>query len=282
MKLRIFACLAAMLAVTASFAFAQDDMAPEPTQVDPMQTEVSDDTSVAADYGKGCCDVCCDQSSFLFQAEATFFKFLDQNGVEDFNGNDGTFDYNASPRLTLGYVGCDGLGARLRYWEYDQSTRSVANQVIAVDTYYIDLEMFQAIELGSCTSVELSGGIRYNEFDMDRSGARRDSFNGFGGMLAIEARRDIGCNLTAYGRFRQVLLSDDFFASGASQDENDAIRANQEISLGVMYTNCNWTINAGYEWQMWQNYTRGVALNIDEETDDVGFAGFVVGAGYSY
>ncbi len=277
MKLRIFACLAAIFTVTAAFASAQDDM-----HVDPMQAAISDDTSVAADYGKGCCDYCCDQSSFLFQAEATFFKFLDQNGVEDYLGNDAEFDYEASPRLTLGYVGCDGLGVRLRYWEYDQNAISVAGQPISVDTYYIDLEGFQAIELGSCTSVEFSGGIRYNEFYMDRSGTRRDGFSGFGGMLGIEARRDFGCNLSAYGRFRQVLLTDDFFASGTSGDENDAIRANQEIALGVAYTNCNWSINAGYEWHMWQNYTRGVLLNVDEETDDVGFSGFVVGASYSY
>lgn len=286
MKLRsLFICaatLATMLAATA--ARAEDDMVIDAMQVDPAQESLSDDYSTDdnSKCGKGCCDCCCDQGGFVFLAEATFFKFYDSNGVEDFGGNDAEFDFEVNPRLTLGYVACDGLGARVRYWEFDEDTVSVANNNVAVNTYNIDLEAFQAVELNSCTSVEFMGGVRYNEFDMDRSGARRDSFNGFGGMLGLEGRRDFGCGLSAYGRYRHVIFADDFFMSGTSQDENDGIKGQQEIALGVAYTNCNWTLTAGYEWQVWQNYTRGTASNIDEETSDVGFSGFVVGAGYAY
>ena len=275
MKRTLFAAALSAMALMATSATAQDDM------VDPMQ-------DAPADVVMECC--CCDSGGWIFGAEATFFKFLDSNGVNDFGGfalaNRGRFDYEVNPRLTLGYAGCDGLGMRVRYWQYDENTLSNNGNVISVDTYTIDFEVFQCIDLGSCTSVEISGGIRYNEFDMFREGVvldGNDSFQGFGGIVAIEANRQLNCNWSAYGRFRQVILSDDFFANQIGNDsEFDGIRDVTEVALGINYHGCRWTLNAGYEWHLWSNYTRGTSANLDIETSDVGFAGFVLGAELSY
>jgi hypothetical protein len=254
--------------------------------VDPMQADVAVD-DVADDCGKGCCDVCCDQSSFIFGAEVTFFKFHEANGVNDADFNDASFDRDANLRLTAGYVGCDGLGARVRYWEYDESALSVANNPIFVDTYTLDFEVFQQIELGSCTCVEVFGGLRYNEFDFFRDdGAIADdqhAFDGLGGIIGLEVHRDLCNGLGLYARLREVIMADDANFFGAGGEENDTIRPVTEIALGVSYTSCNWSLRAGYEWQVWGNYVESAgATNLDFEATDIGFAGFVVGAQYAY
>ena len=270
MKRTLFAAALAgtMMLAAVTSASAQDDM------VDPVQESVD---SVMLD----CC--CCDQSRIYFGAEATFMKFFDSGGVEDFGGDDGRFDWEASPRFTLGWEGCDGLGTRVRYWKWDHTTLSVDDDPISVDTYTIDLEVYQRLEVGSCTNIEIMGGIRYNEFIMDRSALPTDRFRGFGGLIGIQADRQLTCNWSAYGRLREVILADDFFAlEFGNSNENDGIRDVTEIALGVEYNNCNWSFHAGYEWHLWSNYTRGTIANADLETSDIGFAGFVVGGELSY
>ena len=197
MKRTLYALAILACAALANVVYAQDDMA------DPVQASVD---SVMLD----CC--CCDQGAWIAGVEVTFMKFFDSGGVEDFGGDDGEFDFEASPRFTVGYVGCDGLGARARYWKYDHSTLSVDDDPISVDTYTIDLEVFQVLEVGSCTSVEISGGIRFNEFAMNRNALPIDRFHGFGGMLGIAAERQLNCNWSVYGRLREVILADDVFA----------------------------------------------------------------------
>ncbi len=122
MKMKLFslAVANALLLLAASFVVAQD-------VPDPMA--MSDGAPVAdGGYGgKGCKGMlhccCCDQSGWIFGAEATFFKYHRTDGVRYGGGNldETQFDYNVSPRLTLGYVNCDGLGIRVRYWNYDQT-----------------------------------------------------------------------------------------------------------------------------------------------------------------
>jgi len=103
------------------------------------------------------------------------------------------FSYNASvsPRVWLGYVGCDGLGGRVSYWHFDDSATSqnfsvapasavssipVLNTVASFSTSgvgpdqfaatnnrrldVIDMEATQDVKAGSWQLL-LSGGVRY-------------------------------------------------------------------------------------------------------------------------
>ena len=112
----------------------------------------------------------------VFQAEALFFKYHRADGVRagsysnvppDFT-DDVNFDPEATPRLTLGYVFDNGLGFRGRWWKYDHQGAAVfpaTGVAMNVDTYTLDLEVFENFELNDCWTAEISGGVRYNEFD---------------------------------------------------------------------------------------------------------------------
>ena len=228
---------------------------------------------------------CCDQKELFFVAEATFFRFHDSAGVEDGDGDNAELGYDASSRLTLGYTDCNGRGARVRWWDYDHSTRSVDNDVVSVDTYNIDLEVFQTINLPCRTTLDLGVGIRYNEFQHDFEQSwfkinQEHSFSGVGGMFAIAGSFDINCNWTAYTMFREVIMMDDGVFNG--NVENDTTRPITELGFGVRFHRCNWDVHAGFEWQNWGNYTSAGIANLDQETHDVGFGGFVLGAGVTY
>lgn len=240
---------------------------------------------VVQNAGKGCLDCCCDQSAWFFGAEATFFRFHEANGVQDADGDNVEFDFEASPRITLGYVSCDGWGARIRWWEYDHDAIAAGDDVVDVDTYNIDFEIFQEVCLNCCTSVEISAGIRYNEFQFLRENGSvatdLHDFSGVGGMFAIEGRRDLGCGLGVYARLREAIMTGDMVLDG--RDEVDVTRPITEIAFGVAYGSCNWNVHAGLEWQNWANYTEGPAfLNLDQEVNDIGFAGFVLGGELTY
>src|SRR5688572_6570612 len=113
----------------------------------------------AADYGDcgdcGACDECCDSCSgtggLVFVAEAAFFRYHRADGVrigDDEGDDDVEFDFEASPRITLGYAGSDGLGVRVRWWEYDEEAESFDGQgEMVVDTYTFDVELFDTVQL---------------------------------------------------------------------------------------------------------------------------------------
>jgi hypothetical protein len=295
MRLRSFflACAGAMVSLAISaLAGAQEMQA---------QSEPVADNGAVQHCGKmmDCC--CCDQSAYFFSLEATVFKFHDAGGVEDANGIDGKFDFELMPRITLGYVGCDGLGARIRYWDFDADTKSKAHLPISVETYNVDFEVFQVCELDCCTALEFSAGIRYNDFEHHRTGLAdvgppvvlfvdKYDFSDIGGMIGIEARRDLGNGLGVYARLREVILMGDTGILD-NNDEIDVTRPVTEIAFGADYCYCGWTVHGGLEWQNWGNYTTRALDGVDDDVefvedvndnDDIGFAGFVFGVSTSY
>ncbi len=60
-----------------------------------------------------------------------------------------------------------------------------------VDTWLLDMEVFDRIQMNDCWDVEISGGVRYNEFeevltDPIPPGNRLNAFDGWGGLLGFE------------------------------------------------------------------------------------------------
>ena len=239
---------------------------------------VAGDAGGADDSTSGrdaCCDpCCCDQSGLVFGYESTFFRYHHNDGIPPAEG----FDFEYSPRITIGYVGPDGLGVRVRYWDYDHS-----NGGADVDTYNVDLELFEEIQLGRCTSLEISGGIRYNDYHQSGFNFESDDdygiygFSGCGGILGLQANRQVAVGGSLYGRLRQAILMDDF--NDDSTVRHDVVLGHTEIGFGYSCgRTCGcYTVStlAGVEWQQWQNYDQG-------DEGGIGFGGFVLGIGIDY
>ena len=216
----------------------------------------------------------------VFDAEALFFKYHRADGVRagSFSNipptatDDIAFDRAATPRLTLGLVSGDGLGVRMRYWEYAQVGGAVFPSTgvsMNVDTYTFDVELFEDIRFNDRWSLEISGGIRYNEFDevmIDTNPAvtRLNSFTGFGGIIGLEATRSLGRWGALYARGRGAIMADDKTVREISATPHSAILTDStqgmtEIAIGYEYSrlvgNCRLAFRVGYEWQNWFNYS---------------------------
>ncbi|HUG66215.1 MAG TPA: Lpg1974 family pore-forming outer membrane protein [Pirellulaceae bacterium] len=264
----------------------------------------------------GICDSTCGDGGFYGLAELMFMKYHRADGVRagSFNNippattDDVSFDYNATPRLTLGYVTDSGLGVRVRYWEYDQvGTPDFPGTGVGmgVDTYNIDFEAFERVQVSDCWAFELSGGLRYNSFNETMTdpippGARLNSFDGLGGIVGLEATRSLGRWGNLYGRTRFGILHDDKtvinVAGGLTQAAilRDSTVTMTEIAMGYEWNRCtrNGSLlfaRAGYEWQHWDNFSSsftpftttppGNPPAAFAGPSDVGFSGFVFALG---
>lgn len=171
------------------------------------------------------------------------------------------FDFDFSPRFSLGYESCDGLGVRGRYWKYNEAVVGPTVLVSAfdpdgpnpnltvvpigvaasvnVETYTLDAEVYQTIELNCLTTLEVSGGLRYVEFEETLAanivagalpqtiaavagppviGAKaapsallnmNSTFSGYGGLLGAQLNRQMGNGLSVFGRTRGTVLMSD-------------------------------------------------------------------------
>ncbi len=236
-----------------------------------------------------CCDPC--GGGWVADAELMFLRYHRAGGLGATTANE--FDFAASPRLTLGYEGPSGFGARVRYWEYDQVNKA---QNVSVDTFNLDFEVFQEIQLNSNTSVEMSAGIRKNDFEEIDSGVFPllgivipTSFSGWGGLLGVEVNRESRLGtLYAHGRYA-VLMGDIDTATTAwggliptptttAFSGIDHTGHQMEIGLGIERSfellGATATATAGVEWSNWSNYSY--------EFRSVGFGGLVLGLGVNY
>ncbi|MBN1591369.1 MAG: hypothetical protein JW888_17785, partial [Pirellulales bacterium] len=71
-------------------------------------------------------------------------------------------DYENAPRLWLGYQGCNGLGARIRYWQFDQQILSQNLVSDATTTYY-----FEGFAASAGAELDISGGIEMHVLDLE-------------------------------------------------------------------------------------------------------------------
>lgn len=228
------------------------------------------------------CDSGCGSGGLIFEAEALLFKFHRADGVRTGNfllppgTNDVQFSHAITPRLTLGWVTDSGLGFRGRYWEYDQNNTSsnFPGDVISVDTWTLDLELFERFAVNDSWTVELSGGVRYNEYAeftfaaLPPLATRLNSFDGLGGILGLQATRSLGRWGGVYGRVRGAILMDDKTVTNVSAVPpfvqgavlTDSVQSVNEIAIGYEYIRAIangslLTFRTGYEWQQWNNYS---------------------------
>lgn len=208
------------------------------------------------------------------------------------------FANELAPRASIGYVGCGGLGIRFRFFDFAHDTGPLAaagNRSILVDTYNMDLELFEELEVGCATSVEWSAGVRYNDFKfrditlatnptMIQTGSL-SRFAGWGVIFGLQVNRQIGRG-NFYARARWAILQDenstDIRSINATNPMGqpapwvDDIRTVTEIAIGYEVSGCTnfgvLTGRIGYEMQLWDDYLQFIGGR-----SDLGFDGLVLG-----
>ena len=239
---------------------------------------------------------CSDRSGLIGAVELTFMKYMQEGGVADIDGTSGNFDLHCAPRFELGWMGKRDVGFRARYWFYDNATTSNDGDILSIDTYYADLELFHNRRVGRKTDLEFSLGLRYLDFRQDTGGNGgvnliKNEFEGWGGTLGIEAKHPIRIGkLYARGRWTVLLGNADIqnYANGALQAEYNAHDTTSTMTeLGIGWEGSRsmggWgiaTVRAGGEWQMWDNVAVGDTvfggIGNDDVMEDAGFAGLVL------
>ena len=301
--------------------------------------------SGVCDGGLGCCDSCdgvgcdscssCDScgggggflsgGSIFAEAEVLFFKYDRADGtavgrdhLERVMG-----DHETAYRLSLGFITDDGLGYRMRYFKFDQANASGNGGIesLGTDAWTLDFEVFERFCLNENWTVELAGGVRYSEFDEEMIDSfapfgprgnqrfaeyRANSFDGWGGILGLQANRRVGSSGSVYGRIRGAIMTNDktvtnsLFIPGTVDyyDHENLVATTQgmmELSVGYEFNRClsNGSVffgRIGYEWQTWYNYSSSFAGPVDTPVlslgesiftgpADVGFHGATVSIG---
>jgi len=296
--------LAAILVVSCHASQLQAD-SPKAVELASFDCE----TNTACEEIVGCEDDGCEwcEQSWIFEAEATFLRYHRADGLRIGDDapteNVGPNRFNAAPRATLAYITPGGLGLRSRWWSFDHQLAAVEGlpSRLDVDTYNIDLELFEQFQLNDAWDFDVSAGMRYNSFDekqLDLVGeteSRSVSFDGCGVLLGVEAKRYIYCG-ALFARARASLLMDDqtrVNVGTGTEVLSDVSVAQTEFALGYEFTrmlDCGSTfyLRTGGEYQSWSNYSSNYnTAVVDPEqswvgSSDIGFAGFTVAAGLLY
>jgi hypothetical protein len=229
-----------------------------------------------------------------------WFKYHRADGVRtgDDEDNNAEFDLFITPRVTVGYVGQDGLGFRVRYWDCEDDANDDDEGFVKVDTYTIDFEVFDTFCLNRNWDLEIAAGLRYNEFQEilaeDDDEGFRNEFDGFGIVASAELRRLVGTNGAVFVRARGSILMDNKEVVEFEDDDEDEVElidvvvGTTELAFGYDYIwpQCDgsyYFFRLQAEWQTWYNYSTAFAV-IDDDDDlgapsDVGFAGVGFGFG---
>ena len=182
--------------------------------------------------------------------DATVFKFHDSDGVRGIH-SPMEFEYEWAPRVWVGYTGPTGVGIRARYWDFDQRHVVVLGNAqtdsLRIDTWLVDMEVTNWMELGRYWSAVVSGGWRYIEYEETRrsalvngavTGFQKFNTPNLGGTLSGEIYAHITpvSSLFAIGR-TAVVFGDDQLRSGLglgiTGESQDAVRGMWECQLGI-------------------------------------------------
>ena len=228
----------------------------------------------------GCCDPCCRPAGVIGGAELLFLKPHHSMGIRGALDTDMDYSYEIAPRIWAGYQGSDGLGWRVRYFEFNHTTSVDLGGVtdsVNYDTYVLDLEFVDSMSLGCYWDASFFGGFRYVEFDEERvarvttagtilAGQGFDTA-GYGLTLGGELRRCIGNGLAGFANTRaSVIMGDEsevFAVNGAwatLDNELDNIYYIWEAQSGVQWTNELQSggylfARAAVEVQFWDNFS---------------------------
>jgi len=214
------------------------------------------------------------------------------------------YDFEISGRYWLGARADNGVGARVRYWQWEHLAARAVSFDEVVDLFHrielatLDAELTQDWQLGAAT-LRVGGGLRYLRLNQQYGATVNDpfgpperlryrqSFEGIGPTISAEWLRPIGLNLSAYAQVRGAVTFGernerlsytfsglDFTISRTGVDEVISVG---ELGVGLQADLGPLFIRGGYEGQIWWN-TGGP----NGGGDGMGLHGFSIGAGLIY
>ncbi len=170
-----------------------------------------------------CGDDCCGCPGYEGLAEILWLKaFNSGNAFGDFN-------YDAGVRLWAGYHGASGLGARIRYFDFQN--RSATNDL--VDISAVDFEIYDRVQIGCNWDLYYGAGLRYLDYLVGTTG---DGFigsdiTGVGPVATAELYRHLGDRSALYIIGRQsIIVGDGHLGLGGV---TDLTNYTTELQLGL-------------------------------------------------
>ncbi|GIW94354.1 MAG: hypothetical protein KatS3mg110_2395 [Pirellulaceae bacterium] len=181
----------------------------------------------ACDSGSGqVCDDGCSRAGWVGSSELLFLKpFQSEGNFSDFN-------YRTGYRGTIGLQRYDGLGFRVRFFDYFQ--RAPGDE--RVDISSLDGEVYDSLVDNETWFISVGAGIRYLDFFVGDSPdpADGDSLTGVGPVITAELQRHLTDRLSLYAITRGAIIvgnSNDF--GNANPDETGSM---YEIQLGGQWS----------------------------------------------
>jgi hypothetical protein len=186
-------------------------------------------------------------SSWTFGAEAAALKpFVGLPDGEEFN-------YEATPRVWMGYEGASGLGTKFTYWQFDGTNRS---GLLELEALSLDWDVSQRGRFQHWDIV-VFGGLRYGKLGTDLL----TTFEGIGPTVGAEVRRPFGDRGVAFvGNARGSILFDDSFSDPLGGSLRDGSMTVWQVQLGVewsrpIFWSNSLVVRALYESQQWEGPT---------------------------
>jgi hypothetical protein len=217
-----------------------------------------------ADYGyKGGCDGgCYDRSGFVGGVEMLWLKGY--HAEDDFEND---LDYEIGFRAWAGWQAAGGLGARIRWFDYDADSDESSAEI---DITHLDVEIYDAVKIGCNWDLNIGGGIRWMDYFDDDGGGDEGSLNGVGPVVTAELVRRVGCGGAVYAIVRDAIVVGD-------GDGTDNVCTNVfEIQLGLQaHTEWNGGLlfaRLGWEGQYYVD-------NMEDDSEGIALAGGVLGIG---
>jgi hypothetical protein len=228
-------------------------------------------------------------------------------------------DYEFTQRFWIGIQIADGLGVRARYWDFDQDNFGSAtlpptfvaaglpaNISIPVtsfhtfDTYVIDLEAIDTVQLGCHTAMTWSLGFRYVNYEELRGVNSnidpthvfiQKEFEGYGLTGSLELRRRVCHDIGIYGSARgSVLVGDEVnfvdvqigaVVGVGRENEEENVKWMLELAGGVEWAkDCGFgtlSVRGGVEFQHWDGF--GAARDSFGRDENIGFFGLTFSVG---
>ena len=193
---------------------------------------------------------CCGRSrpTVTFDVDFLFMKYYQSGGVQSIdagniigNGDSADFDFSLSPRFTVGVENCNGLGARVRYWLFDDSAPTTDNTgYVAIDAYTFDMEIYKRVQLGKSTTLEGFGGVRWLEFNQNDDTDLEWRMDGAGLTTGFELSHELCCNHRLYAGTRLSVVMGD----GRLDDTGDL---DDSTGVAINNTSMQLELSAGYE-----------------------------------
>lgn len=161
----------------------------------------------AAGCGNGCgdcCDDCCGNPGFVGGAEILWLTAYHAEG--DF----GNFDGETATRFWVGYQGADGLGVRVRWFDFDHreaAAGGVGPNIL--DISHVDVEIYDSFQLSCNWDLVVGAGVRYMDYFDLSTGGDIGEIAGFGPVVTVEAYRHISDRAALYVIARESIVGGD-------------------------------------------------------------------------